>query len=396
MSDGRSIVRKLLTLTVPAIVVGGLFLATCIELWVRATWDSHKGSPGLFVSHPVRGQQLASNYAGWFAGVPVRINNLGFRDERDYQFAKSPQTFRILILGDSVTFGHGAVYSYPQLLENLLRQWRPDVDWQVWNAGVPGYNTTQELAHLLEIGPEVRPDLVIVGFFDNDIIDNQELPRASPIRVARSRVMSWIQQHVYSYEFYKRIALQLAWRLSGEDTFRLRLEHLGTEEALIAQSGDANEQRQAITAYDRLTDEQIRGNECDGGERPNPSLFPAIRQQAGWDNWLAAVRRFQDLNRDGSYRIVFFLNIVPAICQGGDYFYEGGSRLYNDFFAEIIGKGLPTVSALDGFLHRRPSQMPLARTHAIGNSNMTKAEILFQFLRDSVLPPLNTPALTQR
>jgi hypothetical protein len=143
-----------------------------------------------------------------------------------------------------------------------------------------------------------------------------------------------------------------------------------------------------------MTDDQIRGNTCDGGERPNPALFDAIRKERGWEHWLATIRRFQELHHQGAYRIVFFLNIVPAVCPNRDYFYEGGSRVFNDFFAQIIGDGIPTVSALDGFLHRRPSQMPLARAHAIGNSNMTKAEILFEFLRDSVFPSVQTPALT--
>ena len=88
------------------------------------------------------------SYDGWFAGVPVRINNLGFRDPREYPLEKPPGTFRILVLGDSVTFGHGSLYetTYPYLLEQRLKQWRPSVNWQVWNLGVPGYNTRQELA----------------------------------------------------------------------------------------------------------------------------------------------------------------------------------------------------------------------------------------------------------
>ena len=31
---------------------------------------------------------------------------------------------------------------------------------------MPGYNTSQELAHLLEVGPRFQPDLVVVGFFE--------------------------------------------------------------------------------------------------------------------------------------------------------------------------------------------------------------------------------------
>ena len=50
------------------------------------------------------------------------------------------------------------------------------VDWQVWNLGVPGYNTSQELTTLRRFGPLYQPDLVVVGFYDNDILDNPEPP----------------------------------------------------------------------------------------------------------------------------------------------------------------------------------------------------------------------------
>jgi hypothetical protein len=61
-----------------------------------------------------------------------------------------------------------------------LEAWRPDIDWQVWNAAVPGYNTSQELAYLLEVGDRFQPDLVVVGFFDNDLSDNPSAPAARP------------------------------------------------------------------------------------------------------------------------------------------------------------------------------------------------------------------------
>ena len=100
-----------------------ILVAAGVEVWVRARWNPKNGQPGLFLSDAVRGQRFAANYDGWFAGVPVHINNLGFRDSRDYSLTKSPKTFRIIFLGDSVTFGHGSVYehSYPYLLEQKLK-----------------------------------------------------------------------------------------------------------------------------------------------------------------------------------------------------------------------------------------------------------------------------------
>ena len=185
----RQQLRRLLLLSLPAAFLSAFVFAILIEAWVRLSWDDKKGTPGFFVSDPVLGLRLGESYDGWFAGVPVHTNSLGFRATRDYDLRKSPNTFRILVLGDSVTFGHGAVHDYPSLLEAMLKQWKPDTDWQVWNLGVPGYNTSQELAQLRELGPAYQPDLVIVGFFINDIIGNE--PRRLRASCGEQPVARW-------------------------------------------------------------------------------------------------------------------------------------------------------------------------------------------------------------
>src|SRR5262249_11595922 len=154
------VLRKLLTVTIPTVGLAVVVLAVAVEVWTRVNWDPLRGRPGLFVSDPVRVERLGTDYDGWFAGVPVHINSLGFRDTRNYDLRKGPRTVRVLVLGDSVTFGHGSLYerTYPFLVEQRLKQWRSDVDWQVWNLGVPGYNTAQELAQLADVGKSFAPD----------------------------------------------------------------------------------------------------------------------------------------------------------------------------------------------------------------------------------------------
>jgi hypothetical protein len=60
----------------------------------------------------------------------------------------------------------------------------------------------------------------------------------------------------------------------------------------------------------------------------------------------------------------------------------------NDFFLKIFAEGTPAVSTYDELRHRRPTQMPNACCHAIGNTNLVKAEVLFDFVRDRLLPGL--------
>ena len=386
----RQQLRRLLLLSLPAVVVSLLVVATLIEAWVRLSWDDKKGTPGFFVSDPVLGLRLGENYDGWFAGVPVHTNSLGFRATRDYDLRKSPNTFRILVLGDSVTFGHGAVHDYPSLLEAMLKQWKPDTDWQVWNLGVPGYNTSQELAQLRELGPAYQPDLVIVGFFINDIIGNE--PPATPgmVRRAASRTMAVLQRHWYSVEFYKRVVLTAAWRLSGSETSRLRFENLESEERMHANTDTlAESARQQITPFTRFTDAEVAARPCMEGMKPSAKDLAEIQARSDWPPFVDAVRGFQDLNRQGAYKVMFFLNLIPPVCPDGDFFYDGKS-IEHEYFVQLFGNGTPAVSAYPAFLYVKPSEMPLAEAHAIGNANQLKAETLANYLTSTLLPAMLT------
>jgi GDSL-like Lipase/Acylhydrolase family len=366
-----------------------------IEIWVRSAWDESRGTPGLFVSDPVRGQRLSANYDGWFAGVPARTNSLGFRDTREYQLAKTPGSFRILVLGDSVTFGHGALNetSYPYLLEQRLREWRPEVKWEVWNLGIPGYNTAQELAYLHEVGERYAPDLVIVGFFLNDFTGLQPNLDPGPIDRAASAVMATLQRRVYSTELYKRVYLTLRFRLTESAENRQRLAHLESEDELFGKPNAHLADEQKLGRFERLSDEAVATLDCSAmGPINTPVLSVDLRNRAPeLAAWFAAVEGFQALHRAGTHRIVFFINMAPNECTGADRFVDYGSGRDNDALLEILGRDTPAVSSWREFLYYRPSQMPGAASHSLGNANVVKAQVLFDFLRQRVLPPLLAP-----
>jgi hypothetical protein len=273
-------------------------------------------------------------------------------------------------------------------MEQHLKAWRPDIDWQVWNAAVPGYNTSQEFAHLLEVGPRFQPDLVVVGFYENDLIDDTPLKQPGMVARVDSAALSFAQRHVYSLELYKKVYLQLAWRLTASNAYRLRVENLGSEDSLLARATDASKlKQQALTPYEHLTDDQVRDVNCVYGEKASPAVVDAMKREPGYDAWLDAVRGFQQLHRQGQYKVVFFLNVVPKTCPDGDVFYNA-TKFMNDFYLQVMSDRTPAVSCHDAFLHVRPSQMPDADAHSIGNANAVKAEVLFVYLRDRVLPDL--------
>jgi len=107
--------------------------------------------------------------------APVAVNSLGLRDN-EFPAAKPAGEIRVLCLGDSFTFSLGVRFDdlYVQQLERMLQKSYPDRPFQVINSGVSGYNTRQELIYLLAEGLALEPDLITVGFYWNDIIDNEK------------------------------------------------------------------------------------------------------------------------------------------------------------------------------------------------------------------------------
>ena len=384
--------RKVVLVTVPAMIVGVIVSVIAVEAWVRWRWDDRRGLPGFYLSDPVLGQRLAPGYDGWFAGVPVQINSLGFRDSRDYQLTKPAGTFRILVLGDSVTFGHGALSdtTYPYLLEQRLRQWRPDVNWEVWNLGVPGYNTTQELKYLERVGPIYQPDLVIVGFYENDLTDNDAPMEPTLVRRVVSSVQGTMQRWLYSYQLYKRILLTLRWQWLTSAPNRGRIEALGADDELIARPSETSlDAARQLSEVDRFED----GGSFECGEKdsnPNRDRLATALDAAtpSLVRWRESVAEFQRLHRSGAYRIAFFINMAPNECPNADRYFDGGAFEDEAALVKILGNGTPVGSSMRAFMPYRPTEMPGARGHSIGNANRVKAEALFEFLTNGVLPSL--------
>jgi lysophospholipase L1-like esterase len=115
--------------------------------------------------------ELVPGWSGQEGGSDVVINSHGLR-ERELPLAKPAGTRRILCLGDSVAFGHWveAEEAFPRQLEQALSGQLPS-SLQVINAGVPGYSSFQELRWLEEKGWDYQPDLIVVSFVLNDVVE---------------------------------------------------------------------------------------------------------------------------------------------------------------------------------------------------------------------------------
>lgn len=119
--------------------------------------------------------ELKPNQRAYTIDAPVVTNSAGFRGP-EFPLIKGPDTFRILALGDSVAFGVGTRFedTYGQQLQRILAERYPGRNVEVLNMGVAGYNTRHELIVLREKGLRYSPDLVLIGFYWNDILGNDK------------------------------------------------------------------------------------------------------------------------------------------------------------------------------------------------------------------------------
>jgi lysophospholipase L1-like esterase len=97
----------------------------------------------------------------------VAISDQGLRDDH-YAPLPAPGRRRVLLLGDSLAWGFGVEKA--ETFDDLLERRLPGVE--IVNASVPGYGTDQELLLLEEQGLGFHPELVLVLFHPNDLLNN--------------------------------------------------------------------------------------------------------------------------------------------------------------------------------------------------------------------------------
>jgi lysophospholipase L1-like esterase len=103
--------------------------------------------------------------------TPVRINDRGLRREENTPERKPAGTRRVLVLGDSLTFGIGVPNDelFTDQIERRLRAGGAPID--VLNAAVPGYSSDHHLVYLRGRAFDLEPDAILVVICGNDIDD---------------------------------------------------------------------------------------------------------------------------------------------------------------------------------------------------------------------------------
>jgi hypothetical protein len=166
----------------------GLILVVGAEIYLRRT-ATHivlqdasnlprrvESNPGFLIAHTPRGRRLIPgarviirNHYLSHRDIVMNINSLGFRDE-EIPYQKEEGEIRILVLGDSVTWGDylQAEEVFVERLEHYLSAVLDGRRVRVINAGVGDIGLREELDILVERGLSVQPDIVLVASSLND------------------------------------------------------------------------------------------------------------------------------------------------------------------------------------------------------------------------------------
>jgi hypothetical protein len=138
----------------------------------RIMYHKKSDNPNLYLQLVPGAEQIADGSGVCLPAFHVKINSYGFRDY-EYPIEKPPNTFRIVALGDSITFGEGVELNetYPKILEKMLNEKSKKVKYEVLNFGVGGYNAAEKVEVLATVAINFTPDLIIFQYLGDDIIN---------------------------------------------------------------------------------------------------------------------------------------------------------------------------------------------------------------------------------
>ena len=134
---------------------------------------------------------------------PVRTSSLGLRGA-EHPPTPEPGVFRMLGVGDSVTFGQGVTddETFLAVAESILGE-RHSVE--LINAGVPSWDLRQQLRWIEHRGLALEPQLLLVFFYVNDLVPisypdpEHALPRLELEAPAWARGEAGLRRHSWLF-----------------------------------------------------------------------------------------------------------------------------------------------------------------------------------------------------
>jgi len=283
-----------------------------------------------------------------FGAVPyvVETNALGFRGE-EVSAVKPPGVVRIAAVGDSITDGFFVDNdaTFPHLLQEHLTS--QGCRAEVINAGKGGASIDHEYAILSQKVIPLKPDLVLLTFYANDICELQPTPREKLLGVTEQPRPSTWKLTAYRTTLHSALAefVMDGYFRARFETYRhrdrRRSDATGPERYDIPEGSDHQENVRIFrAAY----------SEQDGLCLNEPFSDEARRVI---DNYLYVLRHFDHLCREHEARLVFVY--FPAYPQV--YAPDASSRI-QEVLAEECGRlGVPWCDLTASFRRRGPEEV---------------------------------------
>ncbi len=123
---------------------------------------------------------------------------------------------RIIVLGDSFVFGVGLKYgnSWPHKLEQLIKKSNYSAEVLAWGAG--GWSSKDQFVFFKNNGLEYNPDLLLIGFVDNDPEELMEFSNCNSKAFQIGNI--WKKaNYFYSVLFIDKHLVRLNYLLNCED-----------------------------------------------------------------------------------------------------------------------------------------------------------------------------------
>jgi lysophospholipase L1-like esterase len=171
-------IYKNFILVIVSIVVIILLLEFIFRVFLPQVtyYETKKSSPAIWQRSDYLPETFKSNAKDTHRGiygdfnVTIEINSYGLRD---YERSIASNLTRVLVLGDSMTFGYGVEMNetYSKYLERMTN--KNSIKYQVFNAGgTSGDSPGTYYLYLKNYGiQKFKPRVVIIGFYYNDLSD---------------------------------------------------------------------------------------------------------------------------------------------------------------------------------------------------------------------------------
>lgn len=227
------------------------------------------------------GRRLTPNthvvYVDGYRKTKIDINSHGFRGE-EIPAIKKPDETRILVLGDSITFGVSTPkeYTYVERLEEYLAAKLHYGPIRIINGGVEGIGTKDEIDILVNQGVAISPDIVVVSFYLNDgnLPDRLAAGLANPGFIRRNSVLVQTIYRAYKFRQYDKGKMEEA-NMYGW--------------IRILPPGDWHTNRNSLLRYAKVA-------KLDWGAAWEPSTWVVIEEQ---------MKRLQVLAKEHNFKVVF-------------------------------------------------------------------------------------------